>query len=563
MKGIQTPLISRFHLKGVFVSSSADWNDYGSKEWVAMMESLTSSSAPHQHVIGVDTEWFCKSPTAVVQIASFTHCFVFHVSYMDNRALPDCVKELLEHEQYLKCGVGINGDVKQLRQHLQCALAPTMNVEDFAQLLFAVGPGNYGLKKLTELLVEEEMPFKTDKLTRSNWELPLSVEQCQYAADDAVASYAVGRRIVEAAIEKKLLPVEGTDGLRVSEWAARTQPDAARSRKSTLKAKQKEQQKKVPKQHGNENQSGFRVEVFDTNGLFIFHCSQHRAKYYTEDQHVTNVLDYYPGTSKPSKIQLLFEPKRKSRLCVYHIWQLPCSETCSFAHGVEELLPESAELLHTLTPSCAMCLATQGLFRFSVLPPPIRKYLPAALRVPQDSEFFPLCRQCQSPVTEKATRHMRQMFKEAQKSSSIDLGMVKRCCALARVVAGKSDAAVQPSVTNEMSSILSHLDDLHCLLGELTTDTADPVMIFHHLASFRPDEVVTKVSMFILLGDDVEKGRAFIKEWWNFFYDKCGIQRKDSNFLTAQQWSDMMEARKQRNRELKAKDGHGSDEPPQ
>eukprot|EP00796_Vickermania_ingenoplastis_P007228 gene7229-5080_t len=559
-------LIRCLGLQGVFVSTTEEWIRTGLGRWEAMVQQL--NCAPwEERVIGVDIEWFKKNPVAVLQIASATHCFVFHVSYLTPRALPDPVRLLLERPDVVKCGVNVNGDAKKIQADAGVVMRSTMNVEQYAELLLSVGVGCHGLQGLTSRLLGLDMPHKkTTNVTRSNWELPLSDIQREYAADDAVASYALGRFLVDTAARKSYFTPNGSQQPNpLTEWLRQTESTAAQTLKSVVrqhsKAYAKAQMENKAKAAGSTDALppakmpvNIPVTVLDREGVYLFKCNQSQAKFYTVDRGIANVLEFYPNTHKPSKIQLLFDPRRKTRLCVYFLFHVPCTDNCPFAHGIDDLMPESRLLLDDPRPSCAICLSVQSLIRHAVVPPSLRRHLPPPLQNPREEDFIPICRQCQTAIVDKVRRNAEHIQEQATKVNPQLLknpNRVRRCCSYARLLSNPQKLAVVPpdKVAELLEFVAAHSRQLGLLRRE--SDADEPPKPIDHvyppltreqleeLAKVDATELQQMTVVNSLVGTDVEKGRAFVESWWQFMYDECCCINKPSNRVSSEEWKNL------------------------
>lgn len=529
-----------------------------------MLEVL-NAQPPHRRVVGVDVEWFNKNPTAVVQIASGSHCFVLHVSYFDNRRLPLSVTELLERPDVVKCGVNIKGDAKRMKVDFGVALQSVMNVEEYAELLLGVGVGHHSLKALAQLLLDDEMPLKTKKMACSNWELQLTDREKQYAADDACASYGIGKHLVDTAVEKELFQLDAPEGL--VNWLAATAAPAAQQLKSVVrqhvKALRNEREKNEQSAPVPASASTLRpavnipVSVISKEGDFLFQCNQSQAKFYTVDRGIANILEYYGQTHKPHKIQLLFDPKRKTRLCVYFKFGLPCTDKCPFAHGIDDLVPSSRQLLDEEVPSCAICLSTQSLIRHAVVPPSFRKYLPSPLNNPPDDDFIPVCRQCQTVMVNKVNEEVERVNHEAASRSPQFLKEptnLRRCCSYARLLSSPEKHKDIPK--EKLEDIRLFVAQNACELG-LVAGNSGPIPIgscpsisdsdLAKVAALDSNELQQKTVMNALVGEDLAEAQNFVAQWWKFIREKCFIVEKRSNSISLEKWKEIKKSTKDDN----------------
>ncbi|KAJ7785958.1 ribonuclease H-like domain-containing protein [Mycena metata] len=152
---------------------------------------------------GIDIEWkpnFLKgqpeNPIALLQLANSDTILLLHLCHM--RQFPKNLQTLLEDPARVKAGVGIQGDAKKL--YKDCGI-DIRNCVDISLLAKSVDnarwKGKYsdpiGLARLIAAYEDRHLP--KDKITRSNWENPLNLEQREYASNDGHAGYTLYTRL--------------------------------------------------------------------------------------------------------------------------------------------------------------------------------------------------------------------------------------------------------------------------------------------------------------------------------------------------------------------------------
>ncbi|KAJ6604301.1 ribonuclease H-like domain-containing protein [Mycena vulgaris] len=148
---------------------------------------------------GIDIEWkpnFIKgqveNPVALLQLANVDTILLLHLCHM--RRFPKNLQALLEDPNIVKAGVGIQGDAKKI--YKDCSVN-IRNCVDLSLLARSVDnarwKGKYsdpiGLARL--IAVYEDRLLSKGKITRSNWENYLDLDQQEYASNDGHAGYAL------------------------------------------------------------------------------------------------------------------------------------------------------------------------------------------------------------------------------------------------------------------------------------------------------------------------------------------------------------------------------------
>ena len=144
-------------------------------------------------VFGFDAEWKPSfSPgkvnkVALVQLCHGDECLLLHIKFM--RGPPPALVEFLESNMYVKVGVGIRGDLVNLKRDYGIEMNGVIDLSDYANFRLG-GEMTRSLASLTKL-VQGQVLNKPKKITMSNWELRLSDRQVDYAANDVASSYDI------------------------------------------------------------------------------------------------------------------------------------------------------------------------------------------------------------------------------------------------------------------------------------------------------------------------------------------------------------------------------------
>lgn len=154
-------------------------------------------------VVGFDIEWKpqfvsirdggTENQTAVLQLGVETSCLVLHIYHMSE--LPRLLISILEDENILKVGVGIEEDASKLRRHRGLLCEGMTDIQKMVQTTKC--KQQFGLKTLAQRFLGIDLE-KSKKITRSNWEnLPLTPRQIEYAALDAWAGVKIYHAILQ------------------------------------------------------------------------------------------------------------------------------------------------------------------------------------------------------------------------------------------------------------------------------------------------------------------------------------------------------------------------------
>ena len=159
------------------------------------VEVLTSSSDLEERVrclgdaniIGFDTEWGAGGEVALVQLATEEHCLLCLLPEVCLQECPGFL-ELLRNPGVLKVGVAVALDADLLKAQFQVEMKGCVDLSRLAMREGEVQSSQpVGLAALTHLLLGFDLP-KDGAVRRSNWaQRPLTSEQLNYAARDALA----------------------------------------------------------------------------------------------------------------------------------------------------------------------------------------------------------------------------------------------------------------------------------------------------------------------------------------------------------------------------------------
>ncbi|XQJ30467.1 3'-5' exonuclease, putative [Leishmania guyanensis] len=517
-----------------------------------MMQTLQQQPM-YLRIMGIDSEWFRSSPVAVVQFATSSHCFVLHISFFDDRALPTAVKEALCDPAIIKCGVGINGDVSRLRKEQDITIQSVLDVAHYSAFFGLHHGARSNLKVLAESVANLSI-VKDKKITRSNWELPLPDSSVNYAAEDALASYLIGQNVMLKASEVYCMSANTFD---IPRWLRHTSSIAAmklrKLQQEVWKLDVEKRENDKPMSDSDDHaacqvqaSSCVKVRVLDRNGNFLFECSRKRAKFYVAEKSLAVITKSLAGDPRKAlEIQFLFDPKVKTRRCIYYaLGDCELQGQCPFAHGMSELHPDAAALVESEKPSCACCLGTKGLLRHAITPTSFRKFMPLPQRQPLEDDYLPLCQQCNSVLRPYYADEMRRCYTEAEESNSTTFrhNVMTKCCSYARLLLDTNKLAKIPA--NRCEELRQYVkrnwrstffEDFNPEF-EMRTPVEQDEAFLKRLGRIVPDDVRAKVTMNILVGDDQEKAQQFNKRWRDYCFSMCCMIEKKSNRMSYDDW---------------------------
>jgi len=129
--------------------------------------------------------------TALVQLASNSIALLVQVSAMSE--FPNSVKTILEDPTIVKVGVGIRGDVRKLWDDYGIDVNGCLELGYLARAVDPQWSTSHGLISLARLAkAYQGKDFKKPKhVQMSNWELILTEQQQDYAANDAFIALTI------------------------------------------------------------------------------------------------------------------------------------------------------------------------------------------------------------------------------------------------------------------------------------------------------------------------------------------------------------------------------------
>ncbi|MBL0283794.1 MAG: 3'-5' exonuclease domain-containing protein 2 [Zoogloea sp.] len=155
-----------------------------------------ASAAIHaERFVGFDTEskptWSKDEPRTgphVIQFALSDRAYIVQVPL---GLLADPLREIIESENIVKIGFGLNSDRGPLFRNLGFRLKTTVEMSHSLRVLRY--KQKLGIKAAVAIVLGKNL-HKPKSITTSNWELPkLSASQLEYAANDAFAALKVFR----------------------------------------------------------------------------------------------------------------------------------------------------------------------------------------------------------------------------------------------------------------------------------------------------------------------------------------------------------------------------------
>ncbi|XP_037891568.1 exonuclease 3'-5' domain-containing protein 2-like [Glossina fuscipes] len=154
----------------------------------------------HYKVLGFDCEGVSteRNAVALLQLASPNgFCGLFRLSGMSD--IPKSLQTLLEDQEIIKVGVDAAQDAQKLQEDYGIHVASTFDVRHLSVM---IGCRPWGLKKLSQLVLNVNFTKYRNEVS-SNWEAgQLSEEQINYAANDAFASVEIFKHLANRLVPR-------------------------------------------------------------------------------------------------------------------------------------------------------------------------------------------------------------------------------------------------------------------------------------------------------------------------------------------------------------------------
>lgn len=161
--------------------------------------------------VGFDCEWAQsygrprgreQRKISLIQIATENMIILIRIKAIaSKRAIPPNLLSFLRSRAIIKCGVGIEGDAKKLRNDYGIELNGYVDLNNVLVREYGARDQQItdyqmiGLKRMAQMILQREMPWKK-KVNHKKWESrKLSPKQIQYACDDALVAYLIFQRL--------------------------------------------------------------------------------------------------------------------------------------------------------------------------------------------------------------------------------------------------------------------------------------------------------------------------------------------------------------------------------
>jgi hypothetical protein len=167
---------------------------------------------PDIHLIGLDCEYidgsnfpdsFSKAKNWVkqldkiavckLQIAAGNLCLVIDLCKF-NGELPDQLVHILTAESWVKCGIGISGDMMNISYNFM--LGQCNGVYEMKLLAQLAGIDTPNLEHVYSTLYNTDYQ-KVKRYTLSDWSQDMTMDMVKYAAEDAYVSYLIGSKFFQ------------------------------------------------------------------------------------------------------------------------------------------------------------------------------------------------------------------------------------------------------------------------------------------------------------------------------------------------------------------------------
>ncbi|PIN25007.1 DNA helicase [Handroanthus impetiginosus] len=168
-------------------------------DWINNTEALNECRL-HRLIVGLDVEWRPTfkansiQPLATLQLCVGKSCLIFQIIHA--KRIPSQLKKFLGDPDYTFVGVGIENDVRKLRNDYGLKVADTRDLRSWAaKELDRKELGRSSLKVLAGEVLGEDLAKPTN-ITLSSWDnRSLTKAQVSYACLDAYFSFEIGRQL--------------------------------------------------------------------------------------------------------------------------------------------------------------------------------------------------------------------------------------------------------------------------------------------------------------------------------------------------------------------------------
>ena len=395
-------------------------------------------------VFGLDVEWVRGQSASLMQLSCGNKCLLLRLCHMP--APPRALALLLRDERVLKVGVGVHHDMERLERWM-CEKGTSTHQPESPSLRGAVdivplartlcGCEGRGLAQIA-LDVLGEKVHKATHVRCSNWEEDtLSHAQAEYAAEDANLPLKI------------LLAIHGRSGssLDILAWAteaSRTQ-EQARSLSAAKRKAAQDSKSLVPRDpspllsssaRGCDSVPNIKSKskprkalghvarssplydgwlMLSPQGDTMARIKESRARRYVSrglaivDEELRQItLTFQPSGLGNAAEPWLVEPKANA--CVGCGAEQAVGATRTNGHVLETATFAQADYEVSREPAVAR--GHSGLIRWSVLPPSMRRLLPAHLKSHDSHDIVLLCGECHKTVEAPYARWRRDILAE-------------------------------------------------------------------------------------------------------------------------------------------------------
>lgn len=169
-------------------------------KWISQIKRAHSRHL-YSLVVGLDVEWCpnqsknSNNPVATLQLCVGHDCLIFQI--LHSQTVPYSLKNFLGNASYTFTGVGIENDVKKLKEDYNLVVARTVDLRALAVEAYnAKEFHNAGLKGLARKVLGKEIK-KPKGITMSQWDTQvLTPKQVQYACIDVFLSFEIGKILI-------------------------------------------------------------------------------------------------------------------------------------------------------------------------------------------------------------------------------------------------------------------------------------------------------------------------------------------------------------------------------
>ncbi|KAF2769300.1 hypothetical protein EJ03DRAFT_327566 [Teratosphaeria nubilosa] len=162
----------------------------------------------HEPVLGFDIEWDpqasygkktgIKDNVSLIQLACEDKIALFQLATFvgdgADQLMPPALRQILESDKIIKCGVNVVGDARRIEKYLGAEMTGLFELSHLYRVVtYGSSDPSQVNKKLKNLAAQVQevllLPLKKDEVRTSAWQRSLTPQQISYSASDAYAGF--------------------------------------------------------------------------------------------------------------------------------------------------------------------------------------------------------------------------------------------------------------------------------------------------------------------------------------------------------------------------------------